>query len=91
MALNRAVEINHGRRLPGTPPSATGLAQPQTLRASPPRQDQKQADQGRRDSSRIHAIKGIEQFANLLGGTLGHDPTLANQLRRINLGRMRHL
>src|SRR6202034_236531 len=36
-----------------------------------------QADQRCQDSSRIHAIKGIEQFAYLLmyrlGGTLGHD------------------
>src|SRR6202162_5478706 len=32
-----------------------------------------QADQSRQDTSRILAIKGIEQFAYLLGGTLGHD------------------
>src|SRR5882757_11183653 len=36
-----------------------------------------QADQSRQDSSRIDAIKGVEQFAYLLmyrfGGTLGHD------------------
>src|SRR5258707_1463958 len=36
-----------------------------------------QADQSCQDSSRIHAIKGVEQFAYLLiyllGGTLGHD------------------
>src|SRR6266511_5113909 len=32
-----------------------------------------QADQSCQDSSRIHAIKGGEQFADLLGGTLGHD------------------
>src|SRR6266498_3691671 len=32
-----------------------------------------QADQSCQDSSRIHAIKGVEQFADLLGGTLGHD------------------
>src|SRR5215218_8989947 len=32
-----------------------------------------QADQSCEDSSRIHAIKGVEQFAYLLGGTLGHD------------------
>src|ERR1700691_723148 len=31
-----------------------------------------QADQSCQDSSRIHAIKGVEQFAYLLGGTLGH-------------------
>src|SRR5579859_6644679 len=37
-----------------------------------------QADQSCQDSSRIHAIKGVEQFAYLvtylLGGTLGYDP-----------------
>jgi hypothetical protein len=32
-----------------------------------------QADQSGQDSSRIHAIKGVEQFSYLLGGTLGHD------------------
>src|ERR1700720_2207768 len=32
-----------------------------------------QANQSCQDSSRIHAIKGVEQFAYLLGGTLGHD------------------
>src|SRR5271165_2919619 len=36
-----------------------------------------QADQSCQDSSRIHAIKGVEQFAYLvtylLGGTSGHD------------------
>src|SRR5215469_18963956 len=59
--------------------SATGSAQPQRLRASPPRQDQitEQADQSCQDSSRIHAIKGVEQFAYLLGGTLGHDNDLS--------------
>ncbi len=35
-----------------------------------------QADQSCQDSSRIHAIKGVEQFAYLLGGTLGHDDDL---------------
>src|SRR5580700_10233279 len=49
-----------------------------------------QADQSCQDSSRIHAIKGVEQFAYLLAGRLGHDAlghatTLANQLPRINL------
>src|SRR6266540_3991857 len=43
-----------------------------------------QADQSCQDSSRIHAIKGVEQFAYLLGGTLGHDddrskPAIPNQ------------
>src|SRR5579864_9787337 len=32
-----------------------------------------QADQSCQNSSRIRAIKGVEQFAYLLGGTLGHD------------------
>src|ERR1700739_2660152 len=36
-----------------------------------------QADQSRQDSSRIHAIKGVEQFAYLLGGTLGHNDDLS--------------
>src|SRR5207244_10778847 len=44
-----------------------------------------QADQGRQCPSRSHAIKGVEQFAYLLGRALGHETTLANQLPRINL------
>src|SRR5260370_35902954 len=36
-----------------------------------------QADQSCQDSSRIRAIKGVEQFAYLLGGTLGHDDDLS--------------
>jgi len=36
-----------------------------------------EADQSCQDSSRIHAIKGVEQFAYLLGGTLGHDDDLS--------------
>src|SRR5882724_524064 len=36
-----------------------------------------QADQSCQDSSRIHAIKGVQQFAYLLGGTLGHDDDLS--------------
>ena len=36
-----------------------------------------QADQSCQDSSRIHAIKGVEQFAYLLGGRLGHDEDLS--------------
>src|SRR6185503_7215075 len=50
-----------------------------------------QADQSCQDSSRIDAIKGVEQFAYLLGGTLGHDddrskPATPNQFgkRRID-------
>jgi hypothetical protein len=54
--------------------------------------------QARQDSSRIHAIEGIERFAYLLmdlfGRSLGHDvlgheTTLANQLPRINFRRTR--
>src|SRR5512143_1682517 len=36
-----------------------------------------QSDQCCQDSSRIHTIKGVEQFAYLLGGTLGHDADLS--------------
>jgi hypothetical protein len=36
-----------------------------------------QADQSCQDSPRIHAIKGVEQFAYLFGGTLGHDDDLS--------------
>jgi hypothetical protein len=36
-----------------------------------------QADQSCQDSSRFHAIKGVKQFAYLLGGTLGHDDNLS--------------
>src|SRR5215212_5571709 len=44
-----------------------------------------QANQCCQDSSRINAIKGVEQFAYLLCGTLGHDddrskPATPNQL-----------
>src|SRR4029077_9174019 len=53
-----------------------------------------QADQSCQDSSRIHAIKGVEQFACLLGGTLAHDddpskPATPNQFgkRRIDAKR----
>ncbi len=49
-------------------------------------------NQSCQDSSRIHAIKGVEQFAYLLGGTLGHDddrskPATPNQFgkRRIRM------
>src|SRR5580704_1894363 len=57
-----------------------------------------QADQRCQDSSRIHAIKGVQQFAYLFGGTLGHDtlghnddlskPATPNQFgkRRIDAG-----
>src|SRR5258708_9779133 len=47
-----------------------------------------QADQSGQDSSRIHAIKGVEQFAYLLmyllGGTLGHDTFGHDMLRHDN-------
>ena len=36
-----------------------------------------QADQSCQDSPRIHAIKGVEQFAYLLRGALGHDDELS--------------
>src|SRR6478736_9767916 len=36
-----------------------------------------QADQSCQDSSRIHSIEGVEQFAYLLGGRLGHDDDLS--------------
>src|SRR5260370_982734 len=51
-----------------------------------------QADESGQDSSRIHAIKGVEQFAYLLfyliGGTLGHDddrskPATPNQFGKL--------
>src|SRR5277367_1307710 len=50
-----------------------------------------QADQRCQDSSRIHAVKGIEQFAYLLGGMLGHDdelskPAIPNQFGKRNWG-----
>src|SRR5437870_5004498 len=60
-----------------------------------------QADQSCQDSSRLCAIKGVEQFACLLGGTLGNDtlghdddlskPATPNQFakRRIDAGRSR--
>jgi hypothetical protein len=36
-----------------------------------------QADQSCQDSSRIHAVKGVEQFAYRLGGRLGHEDDLS--------------
>src|SRR6266481_9730971 len=59
--------------------AATGSAQRQRLRASLLGKIKitEQTDQSRQDSSRIHAIKGVEQFAYLLGGTLGHDDDLS--------------
>src|SRR5438309_4895104 len=43
------------------------------------------ADQSCQDSSRIHAIKGVEQFAYLLGGTLGHNDDLSKPVTRNQL------
>src|SRR6266478_2452573 len=52
-----------------------------------------QADQSCQDSSRIHAIKGVEQFAYLviclLGGTLGHDDDLSKPATRNQFGKRR--
>src|SRR5829696_9260324 len=47
-----------------------------------------QADQSCQDSSRIHAIKGVEQFAYLLGGTLGHDDDRSKPATRESIWRM---
>src|ERR1017187_8311882 len=48
-----------------------------------------QADQSCQDSSRIHAIKGVEQFAYLLGGTLGHDDDLSKPAAPNQFGKRR--
>src|SRR5215472_5881779 len=48
-----------------------------------------QADQSCQDSSRIHAIKGVEQFAYLLGGTLGHDDDLSKAATSNQFGKRR--
>src|ERR1700688_4432737 len=48
-----------------------------------------QADQGCQDSSRIHAIQGVEQFAYLLGGTLGHDDELSKPATPNQFGKRR--
>src|ERR1700730_5106029 len=48
-----------------------------------------QADQSCQDSSRIHAIKGVEQFAYLLGGTLGHDDDLSKPATPNQFGKRR--
>src|SRR4029077_15643984 len=48
-----------------------------------------QADQSCQDSSRIHAIKGVEQFAYLLGGTLGHDDDLTKPATPNQYGKRR--
>jgi hypothetical protein len=108
MALNRAVEINHGRGLPGnsTPgPQAQRSRKGFVHRLLGKIKITEQADQSCQDSPRIHAVKGVEQFAYLvmylLGGTFGHDtlghnddlskPATPNQFgkRRIDAGRSR--
>jgi hypothetical protein len=38
---------------------------------------------------RIHAIKGVEQFANLFGGTLGHNDDLSKPATPNQFGRRR--
>ena len=48
-----------------------------------------QTDQSCQDSSRIHAIKGVEQFAYLLGGRLGHDDDLSKPATPNQFGKRR--
>src|ERR1700733_6621183 len=48
-----------------------------------------QADQSCQDSSRIHAIEGVEQFAYLLGGSLGHDHDLSKPATPNQFGKRR--
>src|ERR1700728_734577 len=48
-----------------------------------------QADQSCQDSPRIRAIKGVEQFAHLLGGTLGHDDDLSKPAAAKQFGKRR--
>src|SRR6266851_3745713 len=48
-----------------------------------------QADQSCQDSSRIHAIKGVKQFAYLLGGTLGHGDELSKPATPNQFGKRR--
>src|SRR5437899_8513581 len=71
--------------------SATGSPQPQRLRASLLGKIKitEQADKSCQDSSRIHAIKGVEQFAYLLGGTLGHDDDLSKPATPKQFGKRR--
>src|SRR5208282_1982195 len=45
-----------------------------------------QADQSCQDSSRLHAIKGVEQFAYLLAGRPGHDTLGHHTLGHVALG-----
>jgi len=65
MALNRAVEINHGRGLPGIPlfgHRLSAVAKASCIRLLGKIKITEQADQSCQDSSRIHAIKRVEQF-----------------------------
>src|SRR6516164_3188942 len=48
-----------------------------------------QANQSCQDSSRIRAIKRVEQFAYLLGGTLGHDDDLSRPATSNQFGKRR--
>src|SRR5229473_7025064 len=48
-----------------------------------------QADQSCQDSSRIHAIKGVEQFAYLFGGPLGHEDDLSKPATPNQFGKRR--
>src|ERR1700735_259115 len=48
-----------------------------------------QADESCQDSSRLHAIKEVEQFAYLLGGTLGHDEDLSKPATPNQFGKRR--
>src|SRR5216683_1322940 len=49
-----------------------------------------QADQSCQDSSRINAIKRVEQFAYLLGGVLGHDDDLSKPATPNQFGKRRN-
>src|SRR5580704_17099510 len=48
-----------------------------------------QADQSCQDSSRIYALKGVEQFAYVLGGTLGHDDDFSKPGTQDQFGKRR--
>ena len=87
MALNRAVEINHGRDAgySTSRPNAQRSRKGFVHRLFGQIKITEQADQSCQDSSRIGAIKRVEQFAYLLGEPSDMTTTLANQLPRINL------
>src|ERR1700732_1100078 len=48
-----------------------------------------QADQSCQDSSRIHAVKRVEQFAYLLGGMLRHEDDFSNPATPNQFGKRR--